>query len=78
MTTPDRWWRGLDVAIVEALPSGARVLDIGCGGGGLVRHLSAAGLDAVGVDPRAPDAPDSFGARSRSSRPRHRSTRPAP
>ena len=57
MTTPDRWWRGLDVAIVEALPSGARVLDIGCGGGGLVRHLSAAGLDAVGVDPRAPDAP---------------------
>ena len=57
MTTPDRWWRGLDVAIVEALPSGARVLDIGCGGGGLVQHLSAAGLDAVGVDPRAPDDP---------------------
>lgn len=21
MTTPERWWRGLDVAFVEALPS---------------------------------------------------------
>ena len=53
----DRWWRGLDVLILEALPRGSRILDVGCGDGALVERLAEGGLDAVGVDPRAPDRP---------------------
>jgi SAM-dependent methyltransferase len=52
----DRWWRGYDTAIVAELPAGARVLDVGSGDGGLVERLGAQGLDALGVDPRAPEA----------------------
>ena len=33
------------------------MLDAGCGDGGLVEHLAAHGLDAVGVDPNAPARP---------------------
>jgi hypothetical protein len=37
-------------------PPPGRVLEIGCGSeGGLVAQLVAAGYDALGVDPRAPD-----------------------
>ncbi len=36
------------------LPAGTRILDVGCGDGGLVHRLAAHGLDAFGVDPRAP------------------------
>jgi methyltransferase family protein len=39
-------------------PPPARVLEIGCGdAGGVVPALAAAGYDALGVDPRAPDGP---------------------
>ena len=53
----DRWWRGFDALVVERVPAYARVLDIGCGDGGLVERLCASGLDAIGVDPRAPPHP---------------------
>jgi SAM-dependent methyltransferase len=40
-------------------PAPARVLELGCGGrGGHVPSLLAAGFDAVGVDPEAPEGPD--------------------
>ena len=53
----DRWWRGFDAVILDGVAAGSRILDIGCGDGGLVARLSAAGLNAVGVDPRAPAHP---------------------
>jgi SAM-dependent methyltransferase len=53
----DRWWRGYDSLIVSAVGPGSRVLDIGCGDGGLVERLASGGLDALGVDPDAPANP---------------------
>jgi SAM-dependent methyltransferase len=53
----DRWWRGFDAMLLQALPPRSRVLDVGCGDGGLVERLAAQGLDAVGVDPNAPARP---------------------
>jgi SAM-dependent methyltransferase len=53
----DRWWRGFDVVIVDAVAPGSRVLDVGCGDGGLVHRLLASGFDAFGVDPQAPPGP---------------------
>jgi 2-polyprenyl-3-methyl-5-hydroxy-6-metoxy-1,4-benzoquinol methylase len=55
--TSDLWWRGFDALLLDALPPHSRVLDVGCGGGGLVERLAAQGLDAVGVDPNAPARP---------------------
>jgi len=55
----DRWWRGLgfDAVILDAVPRGSRILEVGCGDGSLVDHLAANGLDAIGVDPNAPEQP---------------------
>jgi len=55
--TSDRWWRGFDTFVLGALPARARVLDVGCGDGAFVDRLAAQGLDAVGVDPKAPARP---------------------
>ncbi|WP_412063022.1 class I SAM-dependent methyltransferase [Rubrivirga sp. IMCC45206] len=49
---------GTDDAVVSAvlrgLPSGGRVLDVGCGEGWLARALTSAGADVHGVDGSAP------------------------
>lgn len=53
----DRWWSQFDAVVAAALPVNSRVLDLGCGDGGLVDRLTELGFDAVGVDPRAPNRP---------------------
>jgi SAM-dependent methyltransferase len=53
----DRWWSGLDAVVAAVLPAGTRILDLGCGDGGLVDRLTERGFDALGVDPRAPSRP---------------------
>ena len=50
--------------LVQLPPPPGRVLEVGCGEeGGLVATLEAAGYDALGVDPHAPDAPGFLRAR---------------
>lgn len=39
-------------AIMELLPSGGRVLDVGCGGGHILRALARRGVEGIGIDPR--------------------------
>lgn len=54
-TSNQRWLAALLPFVREQLPTSARVLEIGCGpAGGFVPSLTAAGHDAVGVDPKAP------------------------
>jgi SAM-dependent methyltransferase len=48
--------------------AGSRILDVGCGDGGLVECLAANGIDAVGVDPRAPKRPRLIQARVEEAR----------
>jgi len=55
--TGSRWWKDFDTAVAAALPRGSRVLDAGCGDGGLVDRLGELGFDALGVDPAAPAHP---------------------
>jgi 2-polyprenyl-3-methyl-5-hydroxy-6-metoxy-1,4-benzoquinol methylase len=49
-----RWWKDFDAVLGAAVPAGSRILDIGCGDGGLVDRLAELGFDAIGVDPAAP------------------------
>lgn len=55
--TDSRWWRNLDAVVAAELPAGSRILDVGCGDGGLVDRLAGLGFDALGVDPAAPAHP---------------------
>jgi SAM-dependent methyltransferase len=57
MTLDDRWLAATWPRVRERLPAApARVLELGCGPlGGLVPMLRAAGYDALGVDPAAPE-----------------------
>lgn len=59
--TPDERWIGAVWPFVRSqLPAApARVVEIGCGPlGGFVPALRAAGYDATGVDPEAPEGPE--------------------
>jgi SAM-dependent methyltransferase len=55
--TGSRWWKDFDTAVAAAIAPGSRVLDVGCGDGGLVDRLGELGFDALGVDPAAPAHP---------------------
>jgi SAM-dependent methyltransferase len=52
-----QWWKDFDAVIATSLPAGSRILDVGCGDGGLVNRLVELGFDALGVDPAAPAHP---------------------
>lgn len=48
--TQDDWWvEGTD-AFIQELPSGGRVLDVGCGSGVKSKYLSEHGLKVIGID----------------------------
>jgi SAM-dependent methyltransferase len=55
----DRWLSSAWPFVRDNLPGPpGRVLEIGCGQlGGFVPQLQAAGYDAIGIDPEAPDGP---------------------
>lgn len=59
-SSDDRWLAAVWPFVREALPAPpAAVTEIGCGPlGGFVPMLRAAGYDAAGVDPEAPDGPE--------------------
>jgi SAM-dependent methyltransferase len=59
----DRWWKDLDAVVAATLAGGSRILDLGCGDGGLVDRLTELGFDAIGVDPHAPAHPRLIQAR---------------
>src|SRR5579859_1950453 len=49
-----RWWKDFDAVLGAVVPAGSRILDVGCGDGGLVDRMAELGFDAIGVDPAAP------------------------
>ena len=57
MSAHERWLDALSPLLLERLPAPpASVVDLGCGPrGGFVPMLRAAGYEAVGIDPEAPD-----------------------
>jgi 2-polyprenyl-3-methyl-5-hydroxy-6-metoxy-1,4-benzoquinol methylase len=42
--TGSQWWKDFDAGIAAALLPGSRVLDVGCGDGGLVSRLGELGF----------------------------------
>ena len=60
MTQGERWLAATWPVVRAALPDPpARVVELGCGTlGGHVPVLRAAGYDALGVDPEAPEGPE--------------------
>jgi len=60
MTGTERWLAATWPVVRDALPAPpARVVELGCGTlGGHVPVLRAAGYDALGVDPEAPEGPE--------------------
>jgi glycosyltransferase involved in cell wall biosynthesis len=53
-------YRSSHTMALEAVPPGARVLDIGCGPGAFDAHLAAKGCRVTGVDQFPPDVPQAF------------------
>jgi glycosyltransferase involved in cell wall biosynthesis len=53
-------YRSSHTVVLDAVPAGARVLDIGCGPGAFDAHLAAKGCRVTGVDQFAPSLPDAF------------------
>jgi len=53
----DRWWDDFPLPVWDAvldavsLETGMQVLDVGCGSGGLLRHLAGRGFVVAGADP---------------------------
>jgi SAM-dependent methyltransferase len=60
MTQTERWLASTWPLVRAKLPDPpARVIELGCGAaGGHVPRLDAAGYDALGVDPQAPEGPE--------------------
>lgn len=46
----DDWWREGTDDFIKKLPTGAQVLDVGCGSGVKSKYLAAHGLNVVGID----------------------------
>jgi glycosyltransferase involved in cell wall biosynthesis len=55
-------YRSSHTMALDAVPAGARVLDIGCGPGGFAAQLAAKGCEVTGIDEVLPSRPDVFTA----------------
>jgi SAM-dependent methyltransferase len=55
-------YRSSDTMALETVPAGARVLDVGCGGGALARELAGKRCRVVGVERCVPAEADAFEA----------------
>ena len=80
MPQADRWLDATWPRVREQLPDPpARVLELGCGTvGGHVPRLRAAGYDAIGVDPAAPDGTEYRQVEFERHEPEYRSTQSSP